>query len=441
MTWGGKHTYMYNLATEVKSMGHRIHFISQKGGLFAQRMMKEGFTVTTVDFDQTHSPIACDRLDAKHKFLVATGHRDLEAIVRWDIINEATDFLVFIRHSGFDIPDTPAAHKAIRRCNLIFATSFQQLSTQFCNKPLTSRICSVKVLPSGVDIKKLHPKPYQEKCDLKNKLGIDSQTTVFGYAGRMSWEKQISDLLRAWDVALSSSKNDAKLVLLGDGDKKDIENLIEDRKLENSVLVLDHRDNVSGVIQTFDWSVLNSQAEETGPLFLKESMALGIPVIARDTGGISEFVDEHVGILLPRESNFEIGIRRALEVSEVDRNNLGMQAAKVIQSSHTALNMALAFVQFNEETCLLGRQAQLWCKDARFSSSLRFREERQGGFIFSPKTSAIYELNDKEYACVKSAFEQGSFDPIFESGEIDHFNIVKDLYIGGFIMGSASEEV
>ena len=55
--------------------------------------------------------------------------------------------------------------------------------------------------------------------------------------------------------------------------------------------------------RTIDWFLLLSTYEGGLPISICEALSYGVPVVATDTGGIPEAVDDSCGILMPADAN------------------------------------------------------------------------------------------------------------------------------------------
>jgi glycosyltransferase involved in cell wall biosynthesis len=116
--------------------------------------------------------------------------------------------------------------------------------------------------------------------------------THFLYLGRLSEEKGLRILLRAWrDV-------DATLVIAGDGpDRSRLQRLAPDHA---RFLGLVQPEQAKQLVRRARALILPSTCYEGAPRSIPEAYAAGVPVIATRFGGLPEFVDEETsGLLAP----------------------------------------------------------------------------------------------------------------------------------------------
>jgi glycosyltransferase involved in cell wall biosynthesis len=121
----------------------------------------------------------------------------------------------------------------------------------------------------------------------------------FLYLGRLSSEKGVLHLLKAWEMV---NDFDWTLNIAGNGPQRsEIEDFIRQKKLDN-VNILGHLNpnQVNDLIQNSTIVLVPSQCYEAFGLGVTESFALGRPVIVSNLGGLPEIVDEaETGFILP----------------------------------------------------------------------------------------------------------------------------------------------
>lgn len=134
------------------------------------------------------------------------------------------------------------------------------------------------VLNNAIDLNK-----YKYDLDLrKNKrkeLNINKKTIVVGAVGRFMKQKNYDFLIDIYNKFHNDIK-DSKLILVGQGPlMNDIKAKITKLNLQDSIVVLGQRDDVSELYQAFDLFVLPSLYEGLGMVFV-EAQATGLPCIA-----------------------------------------------------------------------------------------------------------------------------------------------------------------
>lgn len=109
------------------------------------------------------------------------------------------------------------------------------------------------------------------------------------------------DLLIAAFAEAFKEDNSVKLKIVGAGpEKDDLQNLVSQCNMSDRIMFLNEvgRDGLMHIYPESDAFVLASQSETFGVVYI-EAMATGLPVIATDCGGPSDFVNERNGYLIP----------------------------------------------------------------------------------------------------------------------------------------------
>lgn len=145
----------------------------------------------------------------------------------------------------------------------------------------------------------LPPQPTDdERASARARLGLPDDAFVVGAVARISREKDLGTLVRAFDLA-AREHADAHLILIGDGlpdEEAALDQVISGAALQRRIHRLGRRDDVPALLPAFDIAALSSQREGL-PLALLEGMAFGaaavatavgeIPVLLRDGGGVT----------------------------------------------------------------------------------------------------------------------------------------------------------
>jgi len=98
-----------------------------------------------------------------------------------------------------------------------------------------------------------------------------------------------------------------RILIIGDGDKFDeLSQLAVAHELENSFVLLGNKNNPFPYMKNADFFILPTQSEAY-PLSVKEALVLGIPVLATDTGGISEIISDGTDGMLMKYEEEDIG--------------------------------------------------------------------------------------------------------------------------------------
>ena len=160
---------------------------------------------------------------------------------------------------------------------------------------------------------------------------IGERKKVFSAVGRLEPQKNFPMLIRAISEFHKREK-DYKLVIYGEGRERiNIENLIKELHLENSVSLPGRNKDVLNCINDCAAFILSSDYEGM-PNALIEAMCMGMPVISTDcpSGGPREIIEnEKNGLLIP--VNDELRMTQAMFniIKDGDSCLLGQNAYKI----------------------------------------------------------------------------------------------------------------
>ena len=208
------------------------------------------------------------------------------------------------------------------RCDLVLAP-YNELRDTLQNSGVTT---NVEVAKLGVDIERFHPT--KERSKAKEKIKINHSKTVIGYVGRVSQEKNVMTLVKAFKSL--PHQDSLHLLIVGDGEPEVVNTI---KKMKNCSVTSFVR-NVEDYLQAMDIFVMPSLTETTS-LATLEAMASGLPVIATKVGYIKEYISkDYNGVFFPRENASHLGLKLQKLIEEPHlRERLGKNARKTIAYS------------------------------------------------------------------------------------------------------------
>lgn len=222
----------------------------------------------------------------------------------------------------------PFAHFLIRRfvkyiynkCDMLLVP-YKSLAYELAEKGIKTKKA---VITLGVDSEKFIPA--QSKMIAKKFLGLDPRSTVIGYCGRISKEKDIKTLMRAY-ISLKEFNKNIFLLLVGSGPKRDVQHIKERKDIKVTGFV----SNVVPYLQAMDIFVLPSLTETTS-LATIEAMSCSLPVIVTRVGYMKEYIkDRENGMFFPRRNDYVL--RRKIQkliANEPARRMLGENARQTV---------------------------------------------------------------------------------------------------------------
>ncbi|MCZ6772930.1 MAG: glycosyltransferase, partial [Proteobacteria bacterium] len=160
----------------------------------------------------------------------------------------------------------------------------------------------VRHICNGVDTERFQPRPAGTIGKLPKCIGEDNAVIV-GTVTRFSAIKDPMNLVEAFVELYGGSKSGdpaIRLVMLGDGELHgQAQRRLEEAGVATSAWLPGSRDDVAELLRAMDVFVLGSFREGISNTIL-EAMASGLPVVATDTGGNAELIENGVtGTLVP----------------------------------------------------------------------------------------------------------------------------------------------
>ncbi len=216
----------------------------------------------------------------------------------------------------------------------------------------------VHLIYNGIDANEFTNSNYEESQSLIERLTGKKlhSKSVIGMIADYSVEKDHETFIKSADLVLKKNDNVIFLIVgserkfFGTGMKKKLLKMIESLNLQDSVILLDNCPNVIKLIPRFDIGVLCSHYEGFGNVLVEYMMA-GKPVIATNTGGIREIVQDGItGFLITPRDCLELADKIIRLLTDVElKTRIGMNARRIVGdkfSLSTWLNSICALYSF-----------------------------------------------------------------------------------------------
>jgi glycosyltransferase involved in cell wall biosynthesis len=148
----------------------------------------------------------------------------------------------------------------------------------------------VEVIEHGVDLARFDPAHYGGD-GLRSELGLTTKV-VFGAISKHFWIKNLDALVDAFST-VTEVEPDAHLVIIGRGDPSRLRRFVEQRGMDQCVTVLEPRDDIPRLLETFDVFVHPALAESFGFAVI-EAMAMALPVVATPVGIARDVIEDGI---------------------------------------------------------------------------------------------------------------------------------------------------
>jgi len=194
-------------------------------------------------------------------------------------------------------------------CNLVTAPSRSLVKEMTGHKIKTH----IEVLPNFVDTFIFKPANEIEKRKYKKDFRIIGPSIV--YMGRLSYEKSIDQVIRAFKLITKDSPC-AKLMIVGDGpDRNKLVNLAKKLKINNKIIFTGflRGKKLVKALQTNDLFVTASKTESFCIAAL-EAMAVGLPIVAVREKGCCEVIQDKQNGFLAEPDNVKDVAKKIIEI-------------------------------------------------------------------------------------------------------------------------------
>ena len=299
-TFGGSGVVATELGIELSKKGHEVHFItySQPVRLDALSSNLHYHEVNVPDYplfkyEPYELALSSKLFDviSKHKIDVLHVHYAIPhayaAYMAKKILNEngynipiittlhGTDITLVGNHPFYK----PAVTFSINKSDIVTCVSKSLMEDTREFFGITKEI---KVIPNFIDIDK-----YDKKHNLcERNMIADGDEKIIVHVSNFRPLKRIQNVLEIFKKI--NEKINSKLIMVGDGpDKKKAKEFLRKHDLGNKVIFLGKTNQVDEILCSSDLFLLPSEKESFG-LAALEAMALKVPVISTNAGGLKD---------------------------------------------------------------------------------------------------------------------------------------------------------
>lgn len=160
---------------------------------------------------------------------------------------------------------------------------------------------------NGIDLEYFNP-VIPELNDIRKEYNIDEFDFVFGYVGRLTGDKGINELIKAFSK-INMNNQQSKLLLVGDFENHLdplSEETIESIKSNRNIIHAGVQKDVRTYFKAMNILVFPSYREGFG-IVLMEAAAMNVPAIASNIIGCNEIIEDNVnGFLIPSKNEIAL---------------------------------------------------------------------------------------------------------------------------------------
>ena len=184
----------------------------------------------------------------------------------------------------------------------------------------------------------------KKKCiknDIRKIYGLKEENIVITFIGRIVPEKGVLELIESFNI-LSLKYSNIRLLIVGDlsSNTQYIEKIKSMSRKNKNIILTDYIPvtelyKIRSITQI---AVTPSKWIEPAGLVIIEAFAMGIPVIATDSGGIPEYIDSSCSLLIKNDKFLVSQLIESLELlicNQTMLKNMSINATKYSQKYNT----------------------------------------------------------------------------------------------------------
>ncbi len=311
-SWGGIEMQTVKLALMLKNAGHDPYVFCSAGGEIQRHALDKNlpagdglFNPNASWFDSLRRTKALLREFSPDIIHVQRSH-DLSVFAVALRLMKSKTPLVFSRRMESRLKKKSPVHRFIySRVDRAWCVSSFVRDNFLATSPMKPE--KVFVMNNGIDLTVFDPHRFS-KTEMRSRFSIPQEVTVIGMTGRISPMKGHADFIRA--AAMLQARGEHKLFFVMGGGASvgedqfasDIHDLAKSLLPANTYAFIEHQSDLAALLSTFDLYVFPSHRESFGNVLL-EAMAMQLPVVAVNAGGVPDMVScgEHALCVAPQQ--------------------------------------------------------------------------------------------------------------------------------------------
>jgi len=303
--FGGGERHLADLANSLAARGHEVHAVVRPNSPILGELKLPGENITTLALRNAldaRSASSLAKLVAVRKIEIVHAHmaRDYP-LAAYAVRRNPGTRLIVTRHVLFPLN---RLHKVtLAHVSRLIAVSHavaRELQAQALIAPE-----KITVIQNGIDLKRIaDARSRFDRAKFCRRWDLPVESSLVGSIGTLTLLKGHEDFLQA-AAKLQDSTPPAFFIVSGTENaatkqyRQRLESLIQQLGLTNRVRLLGRMDDISGLYCALEVFVSASHSESFG-LAIVEAMAAGAAVVATDTAGAQEIIEDgRSGVLIP----------------------------------------------------------------------------------------------------------------------------------------------
>jgi len=338
-SWGGMEMFVVTLSRQLITKNINVTIAALSGTKIYEEAAKVSIPLKAINSAGYFKPGSILKIASymkKNSFDIIHSHysKDLWTLVPALKLSRNQSPLVLTKQLGSFIKKKDLLHKILyKRVNKITAISTVIKNNLLDTCPVTED--KIRVIYNAVDTNKFDPSK-ANRIKVREEFKIGYNETVIGMSARFTAGKGYEEFLHSAKI-LDGKFDNLKFVLVGEpsygeddyGDE--IKKLVDELNLNDKVIFTGFRTDMPDIYSAMDIFAFPSHSEAFG-MALTEAMALNKPVVASNSNGVLDIVEDGKNGLLFQNKNVT-NLTEKLEqliTSEGERENLGTAARKTV---------------------------------------------------------------------------------------------------------------
>jgi glycosyltransferase involved in cell wall biosynthesis len=341
--WGGLERFAADQAIGMRERGHNVSFIRRQGTETAKYLAERNFPGqewAPMKYIDIRAMLAIRRAARRIGASIVHVHHSADLGLAFPALIGAPDIgLIFSTYMYIPAPKNDLYHRIeygmVRR---VLTLSDQMTENARKNLPIAPE--QAMTMPYGIDITRYDPSA-TPKGAIREKFAIPTHRPIIGLVGRLDPYKGQVEMIQAMPVILEKFP-EAILALVG-GETPELVGVYQAKLVaevarlgvQKSVIFTGFAENPALPMADIDVYVIPSHHETFGMSAI-EAMAMGLPVVASDTGGLPDILDHGGCGLLARAkdpASFAAAVIRYLS-DEGLRESMGQKGREKALASH-----------------------------------------------------------------------------------------------------------
>lgn len=306
-SWGGLEMNTFRMATWLKERGNRVLIVASRDSMLAQKAQSAGLETFTLRNPMRYGDLIHALQTARalrfHSIPILMTHttKDINLAVLTAMVSHNRIRLWHYQHMQLLDRKRDAFHRWQHEKYHGWIVPLPSMAKQFEHLTCIHKN-RIHIVPLGIDFTPFErPLP---KTEARKLLNLPPDAFIAGVVGRLDPGKGQEFLVQA--LARIPKEMNVHALIAGDETlherssyRAHLQRTVSKLDLEGRVHFLSHREDIVPVYRSMDVFALTSLSESYGMVTI-EAMAAGLPIIATDTAGTPEIIDNgRTGILIP----------------------------------------------------------------------------------------------------------------------------------------------